>query len=157
MNKEYTFSINESTDALCYQDMLLCKDGTCPYGKVFFESKSFLKTGIGRVFDGNDVYVINKNGRMGGANVFLRTKPDTSSEKYSLSLFVDDKPCETSFLPIDHEVFVICRTTKKVNINGVENYWFYVDLRLSSYDILKLNNKVIPSRKAWIFGEYIKI
>ncbi len=54
-----------------------------------------------------------------------------------------------SYVPEGTEITLLARTSDKARVKSWENYWYYVEVPDDEYGVMK--------KKAWMFGEFIKI
>lgn len=104
------------------------------------------------VFMGNISCITNENVR-------LRASASINSdalEFYTYNIYLEEK--KNKYIPKNTSIIIIARSRRKYRVKRWYNYWYYVDLSQyhGYHDEILQNNKKIP-RRAWVYGEFIKI
>lgn len=93
-------------------------------------------------------------------NATVRSHPYDGSASYSFNSC--DPTCETGAPHTLTEVYkgVLARTQFKDNVNGVEDYWYLVNIELPYYSVAKLFNDIVSDatdfQLAWIHGSELE-
>jgi len=93
-------------------------------------------------------------------NSYLRNGPGRQYNYYVFTFHDPATPLkDTPFLPIKYELVIIGKTKEIEQIGDLKGFWYYVDIPLSWYDHVILNEdrsmSYGPGLKAWIFSPLV--
>ena len=126
---------------------------------LFWNLNSVVPNGTIRIFNGQKVVIERGKAIINNDRVFIRDSPSQGGGKY-LFLLSDNRSSDqgyTFFLPLNHEVNLVCRTAEKNKIGKWEDYWYYVDSVLPGYSRMKLENtqNEHDNWSVWIYGAFL--
>ena len=110
--------LSNTSDMAGYRRRLVGEGGT-----VFWDRSSFVEPGRQKSVNGINMVTVEKSSCFIGSNTNLRTGPGLGYEKQEISRSGVNYP----FLPRDSKVILIGRSLRKEAVDGMNDYWFYVD------------------------------
>lgn len=129
-------------------------------GRIRYWNKSSkVSEGSKRIFDSYILTTTQKDLKP-KINTTAKYLPYNGSVSYSFNSC--DPTCETGAPHTLLEVYkgVLARTQFKDNFNGIEDYWYLVNIELPWYSVAQINNEIVKqamdSSLAWIHGSELE-
>mgnify|MGYP001580114985 CR=1 FL=1 len=125
----------------------------------YWNRSSKVSEGSERMFD-SYILITTQKDLKPKINSTVRSRPYDGSASYSFNSC--DPTCETGAPHTLAEVYegVLARTRFKGSVNGVEDYWYLVNIELPYYSVAKINNEIVnqamDSLLAWIHGSELE-
>jgi hypothetical protein len=135
--KEYVLMKSSS---LHYTEYLYCKESNT---KLWNNSKP-LKSGSEIKYENYNHVSISFITCITSSNVKLRKKPTITADVIKYLDTQQEKMID--YIPKGIDVIIIARTSTKDNVNNINNYWYYVEVKNSHY-----------CERGWMFGEFVRI
>ncbi|HNX59249.1 MAG TPA: hypothetical protein PKK43_09115 [Spirochaetota bacterium] len=91
-------------------------------------------------------------------NIKMRDYPGLESNTYSFDCGTDEN-YKVNYIAKGRTFAILGRTVDTYRVNGIENYWYAIEVELDDYEGYQISPKyAVPKTKyLWVFGEYINI